>query len=475
MEKQPTGPTVRRLTVRRKNVSKAKKRAEEEEGFFTGEEALQEVAKDDGKWNWALIGPDHQELPLSAGGSNGIDEIRSAFAMQAHSFGLLRMSFGVEPEAITKWLFVHTVDESNSGNFSRMERGQAAAKAPQMEEALRKFVPYSAKIDLHSPEECTAENLIAKLLSGASGQDAGLLTVEKFHAAVTDWLDKHPELQVKEKRKLAHMKYLQEFDAPRAEIAAPEAEVVAQTDVPSLRRQRTKMKLFQKGDVVEVFSTKHNKWYLDAEVVDVLSESSLVDSIRVSAGSMKVVYDNGQRFKWVAPHEMEALVRESPRPRPPEPLIGDLQKEGHIWFITRWQACHVELQKGFLQWWGTKEEAEIGKPAWGSIYLLGLQQHDRDNYFKVRSEQSNGALYHFMAEDVVKAVDWVEAMWVHAGYCEEVAEYYEAKLGGVMVRHELMNVMMRREIQSVSTARARTKSMAKLEDAQAAGATDGGA
>jgi len=452
----PISQQRRRSTVaniRRRHMSKAKKRAEEaEETFLSGADALTEVAKEDGRWNWVLVGPDPSSLPLSGGGSRSVEEMRGAFTNHAHSFGLLRMTFGVDADAITKFLFIHAADESDSGNFSRMERGQAAAMEPQMENAIRQFAPHSAKIVLRSQEECTVENLVAKLRSVVGNLDLELITVEHFHAAVMRWEEEHPELLALEKKKKQHFDILHNMAAPKSKEAAPELEKSeAPQEEPS--RQRRKVKLFAKGDVCEVFSVKHGKWFLDGEITDAITESSYRDGLRVVAGSMKATYDNGVRFKWVAPHEVEALVRESPRPRPPEPLVGELTKQQVFWFLTRWTKMHCELNKGFLQWWYTEEDAKSGAQPLGSSYMLGLQQQDEDVSFKLRTESSEGEVLSFIAASTEEVSTWVEALWVHAGYCEEVCEFYEAKLGGLMVRKELMSVMMHRELKSVGERR----------------------
>merc|ERR1719221_446239 len=169
---------------------------------------------------------------------------------------------------------------------------------------------------------------------------------------------------------------------------------------------------------------------------------------------MKVTYENGTRFKWVAPHEMEEVVRESKRPKPPEPMVGEMLKEEHYFFLSLWQKFYVELQKGHLQWWWSQSDAQLGKPAYGSVYVLGLQQHSDAGNFKVRSESSEGAVFHFRADSEETCAAWVDGLWAHAGFCEENAEYFEAKLEGFMVRKELMSVMMRREFMSVTEARA---------------------
>merc|ERR1719469_1746145 len=106
--------------------------------------------------------------------------------------------------------------------------------------------------------------------------------------------------------------------------------------------------------LLRVYSQKHKTWMLDAEIVDVVRESCVIDGFQVRAGSMKVEYANGARYKWVAPQQVEQELRPSPRPRPPNPMVGMLSKMAHGWWITMWHDRYFELNKGFLQWWVTE-------------------------------------------------------------------------------------------------------------------------
>merc|ERR1719464_1474039 len=88
---------------------------------------------------------------------------------------------------------------------------------------------------------------------------------------------------------------------------------------------------------------------------------------------MKVLYMNGERCKWVPPQLVEEQLRRSPLPPAPKPWMGTLLKEVHA-DVTDWHAVHVEIHKGFIQWWEDKEAAARGDVSIGHSYLLGLQQ-----------------------------------------------------------------------------------------------------
>jgi len=159
--------------------------------FFTGEEALREVAKLDGQWNWALVGPDPVKLPLAGGGPGSVEEMRNSIGKHAHSYGLLRMTFGVEA-ATTKLIFIHASDPIDSGNFSAAERGRALSVEPEMDKALRRFVAFSAKVTIHTPEDCTAEALVQKLQESKQGVSGKMLTVENFKIALEHHKEQYP-------------------------------------------------------------------------------------------------------------------------------------------------------------------------------------------------------------------------------------------------------------------------------------------
>lgn len=417
--------------------------------IFSGEDALSEVGKDDGRWNWALVGPDPERLPLAGGGAKSIEEMRGVFGKQAHCFGLLRMSFGVDnPE--TRFLYIHASDDIDSGNFSSVERGKAVAMEPKMEEAIRKFASFSAKIRLHSVEECTVESLVDKLRSVVRGVDTEILTVENFRAAVEAEKAQHPEEQQKEQQEEKKQEFLEKIQAPTSEVATaePDMQPAEVEEAGRSSRQRKRIKLWTKGDCVEVYSVKHQKWFNDAEIVEVVTETCVREGYRVNAGSMKVVYENGTRFKWVAAQEMDQFLRPSNRPKPVQPRLGDLMKETYWLFVPRWNKLYVEMHKGFLQWWNTREEAQKRAKPQGSIYLLGLELQLEGTTFKLRSDSTQGALFTFQAMSEEEAKKWVDDLWLQAEYCSEMLEFHQAQQGGQQMRKELLNVMMRKELKS---------------------------
>jgi len=247
------------VTLRKTNMQKAKQRAQKSgPTIFSGEEALAEVAKDDGLWNWALVGPDPEALPLSGGGLGSVDEMRGAVGKHAHSFGLLRMTFSTSGSISHKWMFIHASDPIDSGNYSAVERGKAMGMEPVMDKAIHRFVAVAGKVHVQSKEECTVEHLVGELRSIVGGMAADNITVENFNAAVLAHKEANPQIEEAEKIKEEKAKTIEQLVTPSPAAVAPEAEVGAVDMVREETRQRKRVKLYAKGDLVDVYSS-HNK------------------------------------------------------------------------------------------------------------------------------------------------------------------------------------------------------------------------
>lgn len=175
------------------------------------------------------------------------------------------------------------------------------------------------------------------------------------------------------------------------------------------------MKLFAKGQRVEIFSHTLREWMLDGEVVEVVTERCTRDGIQVRAGSTKVVYGKGQRYKWVPPSLLEETVRALPLPRLPEPVQGKLS--------LAMQICHermyFELEKGFLQWWSHEEDAMSGALPAGWLHLPGSRQEVQGQCILLWTEGSHGDVYDFEATSAQEASRWAAAFRAHAEFGEE--------------------------------------------------------
>lgn len=191
--------------------------------------------------------------------------------------------------------------------------------------------------------------------------------------------------------------------------------------------QRKPCRLFRRGDTVELWSTKQQRWLPDGEIAEVIHEGRQVNGVHLRAGSMRVLYDSGVRSRWVSPTEIEDNLRPSLRPRAPVTKKGRLMLETAGLFITGWSYVYVELQRGFLQWWTDVEAARRGEVPLGSVYTLGLemQASAADASFKCRMLSSGDHVHKFNVGDATMAtVDWLRAFHAHAGYCEDLHDYH---------------------------------------------------
>merc|ERR1719189_3526316 len=149
------------MAITQTSVDKAKQRAARGlKAFFYGKDALEEVAREEGIWNWALVGPNPDKLPLAGGGNGGVDEMRETVGRYPHSFGLLRMAFGVGDARKTKFCYIHAADDVDSGYFTSRQRGQAMAMEPHMAKVIHDISSVALKVQINCKEDCTIEHVI---------------------------------------------------------------------------------------------------------------------------------------------------------------------------------------------------------------------------------------------------------------------------------------------------------------------------
>lgn len=413
--------------------------------IFTGEEALAEVAKNSGKWNWALVGPNSGSLPLSGGGAGGVEEMRGVISKHPHSFGLLRMAFGFGDLTRTVFIFVHASDALNSGGFSMKERGAAMSIWPAMEAAVNKFTPCTAKVRIQYKAECTVEFLVGKLRA-IRGMDSSLFTTAGYYYYNSVLKKASGDEEAEQSQFVLETSTIgssasDEADSRESKTTygtpmSMDMPSPVQLHPPASRAaslshdwsadfagsvQRRKARAYHVGDLVEIWSVKYDKWIRDGEVMDVVREKCCKDGVNLRAGSVKVLYSSGARFKWMPPKQVSEHLRMSARPKAPDSTIGSLQKECHA-DVTFWRSMHVEISKGYMQWWEEEAEAERGGKSLGHAYLLGMQLWRQGRSFKLRAESNDGAVFAFQAENDEDAQRWVNALWEHAGHCLDMHE-----------------------------------------------------
>lgn len=102
--------------------------------FSTADDAIKAVASG-GAWNWVLLGPDHEKLPLLGGGSGSVDEMRDCAKKHDDQvmFGLLRMSFGTARLKRTKYASIHIIGSA----VPAVKRGKMNSERPHMEKKFK--------------------------------------------------------------------------------------------------------------------------------------------------------------------------------------------------------------------------------------------------------------------------------------------------------------------------------------------------
>lgn len=189
------------------------------------------------------------------------------------------------------------------------------------------------------------------------------------------------------------------------------------------------MKLYRPGDQVEVYSHSHERWYEDGEVTNVAAEYCMIGNTEVRAGSMRVVYDGKLRIKWVAPQEMDTVLRKSRGPRMPTPVIGPLfQKQD-----SQWVKMHLILKRGVLRLWSSSQEALSGrKPAvsFGLLYVQSTSAVGVSLQISLghRCSIPGGSRYVFQTASEGEAKALEQALLAHARYCKELTGLSDASM-----------------------------------------------
>jgi len=409
--------------------------------FFTGKDALEEVAKEDGVWNWALVGADPETLPLSGGGNGGVEEMQSAVGRYPQSYGLLRMMFKADDGTyMAKHLFIHASDATASTAFSAVQRGQAAAMEPKMHKIMHTFVSFSVTAQFQSKEECVPELMVEQLRSVIRGMAVGadLLTLERYHSAMEDFRKQSNE----EEEKQVIARVMEHLAAPAPQIIdAAKFEEAEAPAVEEKTRQRRSIKPFEKGDPVNVWSARLSNWVTDGEVGEMTKETIMEHGYKIRAGSVKVFYDNGSKFKWVPPSQIGEYLKRSLRPKSPPTMTGDLELQQYTWLFPFWGTVYFEISRGYVQWWATETAAQNNDIPMGSLLLLNFEYQVMDNVFRIKTSSARSSVYSLRAESGEVATDWVDALSDHAKYCEACREFFEAQRGGTQVRSELLKAV----------------------------------
>lgn len=461
----------------------------------TGRDALKAVGLNDGCWNWALVGPDPEGLPLAGGGPGSIDEMRGCLAKQeaesgnSNFYGLLRLTFGTGRCTRRKFVFIRVSRVDDAGLEAKVAAryGKAAAQRSLMEKALQEFARFTVTFEAMGIADLTLENVLERVRK-ASTADADLLTQEAFDEAMCDFRKVHGQCDSEARIEAAAAEVFPEERPPAeaesqlacaesepmstefieeelAEVKAceaPQEEMYTEPEPPEMMQFQSEVEVvpeatpppavpppapcgeaeagsnrgaseqkvaddvqhrYEKGDYVMVFSQTAGEWMDDGVVVIALSEDGKHDKLELTAGSLKVQYNNRKTFKWLLGHQVKDYIRPSRRPLQPSTLTGELVKETHS-LITSWHLRYFELSRGSLKWWKCKADAQVGVLPNGRLNLFGLELHLEDNIIYCRTPAAKGVTYAFDATSEFGAVKWVEALQKHEAYCRQMATYH---------------------------------------------------
>jgi len=397
---------------------------------------LQAVGEDWGGWNWTLVGPDPQRLPLSAGGQGSFDELRACVARRRNHgsdlYGLLRLNFGPRRGGRQKHVFLHIRLRDQLANE------QASETVRAMEKALSAFANLDVKVEARDAEDLKLEAIVERLRQ-ASPADATMLTVKAHREALA-------ELAVDVYARAAAEQIFREQCAPAAEEAErflesdepvpDERSMIAESssitgmpsttscqDGPSPQRARPS---YRKGDLVAIYSRAARQWVDDGVIHDEVQEKCCYDGCKLVGGSVKVLYNNKTTFKWVLPEQFRTMLKPSSRPAAPYSLVGQLLKQTHNWIAT-WHVRHFELNNGHLQWWMTPEDAKAGRSPRTSLCLMDVQVNARGSIVYLHTGGPKVVAYAFDATSEESAELWFAALEDHATYCAAMAAYLSMK------------------------------------------------
>lgn len=194
-------------------------------------------------------------------------------------------------------------------------------------------------------------------------------------------------------------------------------------------KQRKMVKLFPRGCLVEIYSASKQRWIVDGEVVEVAWESIKKDKVLITAGSTKVVFDQGRLFKWVPSHKLHETVRRSSRPQRPKPLVGQIMLERPAWLganVMQWS--YFQLRSGVMQWWETEQDAAAGKQPDGKVKLLGMKMKREGMCISLRIDNTCGESCSLKAQLTESPGKFVSAVRAHAKFCDQDQKFFETQV-----------------------------------------------
>jgi len=131
--------------------------------FESGRDALSVVSENNGMWNWCFIGPDAIKLPLVAGGSGSVDEMRACLAAHTEHaviFGMLRLSFGTGKMRRSKYVFIVASNEEGDAPKTAVVTGRAMSQRGAIEKEIQSYVLLSVSMEVKRASDLTLESIV---------------------------------------------------------------------------------------------------------------------------------------------------------------------------------------------------------------------------------------------------------------------------------------------------------------------------
>lgn len=352
----------------------------------TGAEALAEVAKPKGRFNWALVGADPEALPWLGAGIGSIDEMRPCIEAQGDNvtFALLRIKLGTGALSRPKWVFLHASNVDGSPEKKELAGGRrgtvaamrAIALVAPMKSKMEEFVKITLTIEVTCIEEFTVEEVIERLNKACVvDESADSVTVEKYQEAL--------------KEEVAEIEQIHEEEAEVAvakEEAAPEAPPPAAAEV----------------------------------VLEPEPAAPPPEPVR----------------------KRPSVSAELPLPAPlpvakaiaiPNTIGGPLLKQANNW-MGEWQLRHFEVSHGQIRYWWTMDDAKAGRDCRAAFWLTDMHMERLGRTkFKIhlglRDERPYALSSDISGQGLMPAViqrtahsteEWMNAFWQHAAYAKAV-------------------------------------------------------
>lgn len=405
--------------------------------MYTPEEALREVAKMTGSISWALLGSDPLDLVLVDVGTEP-DEFPKAINKTTRSFGLARMVIGTPPAEQTVFVYVH---------FLRQGTGAEKVKPNEaMEKVIEAYTTVTVKLNIDSVDKLTPDRVWRMLFNpeqfeeGAGptrskGTDSSAWMDDVLEAGESaNWLDKLAEKNQSDSRwdesgpEDGDSDVSSEEETTRRYQSIDPA-LVDQVVSPhgSRRKRKSSIGGFRPGQHVNVFSKKDRCWFEDGMLMVKLKKDDRLDGFELEAGSVKVRYGEGKRFKWLAP-AMQDVIRGSGIPSQPKSVVGELYKRtDNFCCFGTWHSRWVELRMGYLSWWASEDEVKDELPPKSIIYLYGMKLESKGTVLSFKTHSMGRKTLRFDATTPEAWKVWDEEFRKHALYAEKMREYLRSE------------------------------------------------